>query len=83
MTLSGVISLPALPTAAAEATKSTATKSTKSASLTKAVAEATAPEAITEAAPVTPTPEPLASTIIETTKPVLACAAGLLFAVRP
>ena len=50
----------------------------------KAVAKAAAPEAVAEAAAVTPTTEPLAPTAaLETTEPVLACAARLLFAVRP
>jgi hypothetical protein len=83
VTLSGAINLPALPTAAAEAPESTATEASKSASLAEAVAEATAPKTVTKAATLTPTTEPIASTIIETTKPVLACAARLLFAVRP
>jgi len=98
MTLSGVISLPALPTAAAEATKSTATEATKSASLTKAVAKTAATKAVaktatrtaalteaaTEATPATLAPEPITPiAALETAEPVLACAARLLFAVCP
>ena len=78
------ISLPALPAATAEATESTATESTKSASLAKAITKATATEAITKAAALTPTTEPIApTTTLETAEPVLACAARLLFTVRP
>ena len=77
-------SLPALPAATAEATESTATESTKSASLAKAITKATATEAITKAAALTPTTEPIApTTTLETAEPVLACAARLLFTVRP
>ena len=84
MKLSGAISLPALPAATAEATESTATESTKSASLAKAITKATATEAITKAAALTPTTEPIApTTTLETAEPVLACAARLLFTVRP